>query len=215
MHFSSYLKTEEEISNVLIYHQKQLADLIHSQMLTHQIDEDTSYEVKVSRGFTELKQTAATVISNTQEINFRNTDFDKSKINKIIFSGFEKCLYSRTKFASDTERRFAVVLEKESLKWFKPAKGQFQIFYRLGNLHQEYIPDFVAECNEVLLLIETKAKDEMTSEEVLNKKEAAFKWCEYATQHTKKYSGKPWKYLLIPHDEVKDNMTLQYYIGKF
>lgn len=35
------------------------------------------------------------------------------------------------RFDSDTERRFAVLLadEPESLKWFKPAKGQLNIYY--------------------------------------------------------------------------------------
>ena len=38
--------------------------------------------------------------------------------------------YTLQKFDSDTERRFAVIFERDALKWFKPAKGQFQIFYK-------------------------------------------------------------------------------------
>jgi len=60
-------------------------------------------------------------------------------------------------------------------------------------------------------MIETKAKNEMTSQEVLNKKEAALKWCGFASEHNAKIKGKPWKYLLISHDQVQDNMTLKYF----
>jgi type III restriction enzyme len=43
------------------------------------------------------------------------------------------------------------------------------------------------------------------------KKEAAIKWCGYASEHNAKNKKKPWKYLLISHDEVKDNMSLKYF----
>jgi type III restriction enzyme len=40
---------------------------------------------------------------------------------------------------------WSAVAERESLKWFKPAKGQFQLFYQSGTELLEYQPDFVAE----------------------------------------------------------------------
>ena len=46
--------------------------------------------------------------------------------------GFSRCLYPLQKFDSDTERKFAVLLERDADKWLKPAKGQFQMFYKLG-----------------------------------------------------------------------------------
>jgi len=51
----------------------------------------------------------------------------------------------------------------------------------------------------------------MASQEVLNKKEAALKWCGFASEHNAKIKSKPWKYLLISHDQVQDNMTLKYF----
>ncbi|GAB6904518.1 hypothetical protein DESC_720460 [Desulfosarcina cetonica] len=51
-------------------------------------------------------------------------------------------------FHSEAERKLAAILEGDALKWFKPAKGQFQIIYRHGADHFEYIPDFVAETND-------------------------------------------------------------------
>jgi type III restriction enzyme len=61
-------------------------------------------------------------------------------------------------------------------------------------------------------MIETKAEREINSEEVQSKKKAAETWCAYASEHNAKNNAKPWKYLLIPHEAVKDNMTLRYYM---
>ena len=33
--------------------------------------------------------------------------------------------------------------------------------------------------------------------------------CAHATTHEKQHGGKPWTYLLIPHDVITDNKTLQ------
>jgi type III restriction enzyme len=41
------------------------------------------------------------------------------------------------------------------------------------------------------------------------KANAATEWCTHASAHEKKHGGKPWKYLLIPHDAIADNKTLQ------
>ena len=124
-------------------------------------------------------------------------------IRGMLFGGFRKCLYRLQKFDSDTERRFAVILEndKDVLKWFKPAKGDFQIHYS----HEDtYEPDFVVETNKVRYLCEPKAENEMTDPVVLAKAEAARTWCKYATEH----GGKPWVYLLIPHTAVDESKTL-------
>ena len=43
---------------------------------------------------------------------------------------------------------------------------------------------------------------------VLAKARAAATWCKHATEHEKANHGKPWRYLLIPHDAIADNMTL-------
>jgi type III restriction enzyme len=60
-------------------------------------------------------------------------------------------------------------------------------------------------------MIETKAENQIHSQEVQNKKTAAETWCRYASAHNARSKGKPWKYLLISHESVKDNMTLPYY----
>ena len=42
----------------------------------------------------------------------------------------------------------------------------------------------------------------MTNEEVLMKKQAAEEYCRNATEYNSENEGKPWKYILIPHDKI-------------
>ncbi|KXS30558.1 MAG: Type III restriction protein res subunit, partial [Candidatus Gallionella acididurans] len=106
------------------------------------------------------------------------------------------------------ERLLAVILERDAEKWFKPAKGQFQIFYKQGTDHLEYQPDFVAETNNTIYMLEPKASNQMDDAIVLAKKEAAIKWCRNASDYTATHGGKPWRYVLIPHNVIAVNMTL-------
>ena len=95
--------------------------------------------------------------------------------------------------------------DEEVLKWFKPAKGDFQIHYS----HDEsYEPDFVVESKSEKFLCEPKRTNEMTDDIVRAKADAAAVWCEHATVHAKACGGKPWTYLLIPHDQISAQMSL-------
>jgi len=211
-HLRSYLSEENDVLNVLQYNQKALGSFIHTQMLEHQEASSTEYEVTVPKGFTESNISAFTVPENQGEIDAHDTSFDKSKIKNMLFSGFTRALYPIMKFDSDTERRFALFLDSNSDKWFKPALGQIQIYYKEGHTEKMYNPDFIAEFPDQILMVETKAKDEILSETVQTKKTAAIQWCKYASDHALANGGKSWKYLLIPHDEVNANNTLKYYM---
>ncbi len=202
------LGSEKELCSVLDGYRRLIADNIHAQMLAHYDEGTQTYRAEVKRGFTAIKPCS---YSATGEVHhFRETLAEVGKIRQLLFGGFEKCLYPLQKFDSDTERRFAVILEREAVKWFKPAKGQFQIFYRLGAEQPEYVPDFVVETASSILMCETKARTELASEEVKAKALAAARWCQDASTYNAAEGGKPWRYLLIPHDEVADNRTLAY-----
>jgi type III restriction enzyme len=41
------------------------------------------------------------------------------------------------------------------------------------------------------------------------KKEAAEKWCEQVSEYNTKHGGKPWRYALIPHDKIRENMSIE------
>ena len=59
-------------------------------------------------------------------------------------------------------------------------------------------------------MLEPKRRDEMADADVVAKQDMAVKWCKQASDHAKTYKGKPWKYLLIPHDGIAENMTLEW-----
>jgi len=117
------------------------------------------------------------------------------------------------KFDSDTERQLSIILEREAIKWFRPARGQFQIYYRTSNGEQEYQPDFVAETDDAIYMLEPKARKEMEVADVLAKKMAAVQWCKNASDFAGTHGGKPWIYLLIPHDAIAANMTLKGFLS--
>ncbi|MHA3774323.1 DEAD/DEAH box helicase family protein [Verrucomicrobiota bacterium sgz303538] len=213
-HFRAYL-SEDDTRKVLRCYQRDIANFIHTQMQTHYWEETEGVEVKISKGFTDLKPSAYSVTAGEPPLDFRTSPADKSNMAKYLFGGFAKCLYAVQKFHSDAERRLAIILERAASKWFKPAKGQFQIYYRSGANHLEYQPDFVAETTDVIYMLEPKARNEMESEEVQAKKDVAVTWCKNASDHAATYGGKPWQYLLIPHDSIAENMTLEGLGGRF
>ncbi len=206
-HLRSYL-SEDEAHNVLNKDRKLIAREIHAQMLKHFWEKASGYEVQVSRGFTPLKACNFTANANQPPRSYRETVTETGKIKQLLFGGFAKCLYPLQKFDSDTERRFAVLLERDAQKWFKPAKGQFQIYYKLGTEQPEYVPDFVAETDDVIFMVETKAKTDMEAPDVQAKADAARRWCSHASDYALEQGTKPWRYLLIPHDEVKEDRKL-------
>ena len=227
-HLRGYL-SEDETINVLDRDRRLIAREIHAQMMAHFWEEVTEYEVQVSRGFTELKPcnytaTAGQVATAPGGLatftpsmgitahHFRETVTETSRIKQMLFGGFARCLYPLVRFDSDTERRFAVILERDAVKWFKPAKGQFQIYYKLGIEQPEYIPDFVVETDTGILMMETKARSDIDTQEVQAKAAAAARWCEQASVYAAEVGAKPWKYLLLPHDEIIESRQLRDYL---
>lgn len=53
---------------------------------------------------------------------------------------------------------------------------------------------------------ETKDRRNLEDEDVTLKKTAGIEYCRAATAFNLKYGGKPWKYVLISDDLVKDSM---------
>lgn len=205
----SYLVEEDDVINVLQYHQQTLVNLIHSQMQQHFVESASAYEAHVTRGFHTLRANnySAATDENVRDFRAAVPEGQRNRIGTMVFGGFRKCLYPIQKFDSDSERRFAAILENdgEVLKWYKPAKGDFQIHYS----HEEsYEPDFVVEAETEKFLCEPKRANEMTDEAVLAKADAAATWCKHATTHANENGGKPWRYLLIPHDQIQAQMTL-------
>jgi type III restriction enzyme len=207
-HYQTQNYSENELHEVFDSYGAELARLIRAEMLAHFWEEATDYEVQVSRGFTELKPCNYTAVAGQTAHHFRETVAEPGRIKQMLFGGFARCLYPLQKFDSDTERRFAVILERDASKWFKPAKGQFQIYYKLGSEQPEYIPDFVAEVDSMIFMVETKARGDIDTQEVQAKAAAAARWSKHASDHAAGVGGKPWRYLLVPHDEISESRRL-------
>jgi type III restriction enzyme len=207
-HLRSYLGDDEKpVRNVLIFHQKQIASLVHGQMQQHSWERATAYEASVSSGFTEIEPQAFAAAGNETERPFDVPPDSKRDIRKMLFGGFSRCLYSTQKFDVDPERRFAVILERDETvrRWFKPGRKVVEIRYAHDH---DYEPDFVVETKTEKFLVETKRRDQLEDPIVVAKAKAAAAWCHHATKHELEHDGKPWRYLLIPHDDVDENMTL-------
>ena len=207
-HFKAYLP-EQEVWQVLHHHQKDIARFIHAEMQKHYREETGGFDVVVSIGSMPLKPCAFNTNVSDDWLHYSVCPDDKSNMARYLFTGFSKCLYPVQRFHSDSERRLAVILEREAEKWFKPAKGQVQIVYRSGTEQAEYIPDFVAETADWIYLLEVKGSFQVSDETVLIKRDAATLWCSRASSHNAEYGGKPWKYLIVPHDIITDNRTLE------
>jgi type III restriction enzyme len=55
----------------------------------------------------------------------------------------------------------------------------------------------------------------MKDPEVLEKAKAAIKYCNYTTEYTAEHGGKPWKYVLIPHDKVGKNGSFKGTVSQY
>lgn len=205
----TYLTKKEDVINVLQYHQQPLVKLIHVQIQQHFKESASSHEAQVTQGFRTLRSSTYSMAADEEVRDFRMVlpEGQRERIGTMVFGGFNKCLYQIQKFDSDSERRFAVLLENDSevVKWVKLARGDLPIYY---NRDKQYEPDFVVETKTEKFLCEPKQAKEMTDDAVLDKARAAVTWCTHATEHAKKNNGKPWRYLLIPHDGIQNQMTL-------
>ncbi len=142
--------------------------------------------------------------------NFTETITPAILIPGKVFSGFRKACHSLYKFDSKTEKDFAIILEndKSVLKWLRPAQRQFHIYWKHNS--RPYHPDFVAEIKDAIYLIETKKEGDIDLSDTQEKSLAALQYCNHATEFTTQNSGKPWKYVLIPHNAVQANMSFEY-----
>lgn len=201
--------SEEDTHKIIQFRQKEISNSVHSQMQKHFWQDISGYEVKISKGFTTLKDSAYITNANESYLDYQYSPPDKTNMSKYLFTGFSKCLYSEQKFQSEGERVLSIILERDAIKWFKPARGQFQLYYKWDGDYLEYQPDFVAETENVIYMLEPKNRDEIDAPQVLAKKEVAVQWCQNASDYMLNHGGKPWIYVLIPHDAIAQNMTLK------
>lgn len=205
----SYLSVPEDIENVCLVHGKELARFIFEQMKANYWETPTDYRAHISRGFQVLRPQHFNVSDPSRVKSFASPVIPLSDTKKHVFTGFKKCCYPFQKFDSDDERRFAVLVDSDHephvIRWMKPGAKQFQIEYLSG---KGYEPDFVVETDKEKLIVEVKARKDMTDEIVQTKARAACEWVKHANDHAKENGGKLWQYALVPDDEIRENSTL-------
>ena len=64
-------------------------------------------------------------------------------------------------------------------------------------------------------MLEPKAQNEIEDPVVVAKKNAALEWCKNASNYAEGIGGKPWKYVLIPHSNIQENMTLAHLVKQY
>ncbi len=215
-HLRSYLSSEEDVRNVLQGRGKALAEAVFVQMRQNMWRTTTTYRVTLNAAFGELKPQAFDGSGKDAVRDFKNAPERLSEIKRFIFTGFgPRACYAQAKFDSDTERKMAVLLERDPTVelWMKPGPNQFKIFDSDGGAYQ---PDFVVETKAERLIIETKRKSDMEDVDVRRKADAASLWCWIATEHhAKKHGDKPWRYALVPDDAMQPNATMDGLLSQF
>lgn len=149
-------------------------------------------------------------VKNVKEdgkVRFNMPFADKSNIRKYLFTGYKKSYYPANAFDSDTERLFSIILEEDPdvIRWIKPPLNQLGLFWKAG---QQYNPDFLVETTSGKFMVEVKALNEVTSEEVVSKAREGIKWCRFAS--TADPDHKKWEYKLISDDNIHPGNTCKY-----
>jgi type III restriction enzyme len=209
---SDYLKATgnsgAELGKLVYQYGHAMVRDLREQVLAHLYD-DTQVTYDVRAGFVMFKPFSKSIRQKDGEVDLRTLVDRKIDIRRFLFSGIKKSVINRTGFESDPERRLAIGLEDDEqvLKWVHPPQGQTPIFYK----GDTYNIDFIVETSTNRYLIEIKARDELSNQDVKAKAQAAVKWCEVANE---KQGGKAWSYAVIPDDAVSETSSLAHMLAQ-
>jgi type III restriction enzyme len=204
------LRPNETLDTVVQHHRRTIAQRIYAQMNRRfEVRQDGFVASSRVQPFTRIEPWNITVPMTAGRLDFKLSAFNRSDLRKYVFAGFGKACHFEYTFDSMPELEFARLLEHDAAvtKWMRPAPAQFHIYW--DRQSKKYEPDFVVETQAGIFLVEIKASNELNNSDVLQKAEAAKIYCQQATEYALKNGKKTWEYVLIPHDKVKGNMTLE------
>ena len=210
---SSHLDDKDDLPKTVYAFKKAIASNIYGQMKRHFVMTSTGYVKPKVLPFVGIVNQDVKEIEGYGRTDYRNI-ISPTHLRKFIFTGYLKSYYAEYKFDSKTEHDLSFVLENDRkvLRWLRPAREQFSIYWSNGS--KRYEPDFIVETDDVIYMVETKASNELTNEEVQMKKQAAEEYCRNASEFTSKNGGKPWKYVIIPHSDVQRTDSFEYILNK-
>lgn len=206
---------KNKIHQTIFQFKSAIADKIYNQMKAHFILSTPEYVAPRVYPFTKIEQWNFSALVNSGYKDYRDIVTPTIMVPKYVFRGFEKACHFEYKFDSKTEQDLAFVLENDNkvIKWLRPAANQFRIYW--DNNSKRYEPDFIIETVDTIYMVEPKSSANINDADVLAKKEAAIKYCKYATEFTSQNKGKSWKYLLVPHNEISRTINFDLLIAKF
>ncbi len=206
--FQSYLDSDA-IMNVAQYHKREVGSFIHSQMMENFYLEEGNFQIPLVFPFERIIDHNYSKNESDSIHHYTDTITPTNSIPQKVFSGFKKSYHNLYKFDSKTEKDFSIILEQEKkvLKWLRPAQNQFRIYWKHNS--RQYNPDFIVETGDSIYMIETKKEVDISTSDVQEKAKAALQYCKYATDYTSQNNGKPWIYVLIPHNVVLLNMSFE------
>ena len=208
------LRIADTLNDSILMYKTLIINKIYEQIEQHftmEIIQDSKLQAEP---YTKLLTPCFSKVKDDEILDFKQTISPKTLSSKV-FTGFAKSCHERYKFDSIPEKRFAEIIENSSdvIKWLRPASKQFNIWY--NNNSNQYVPDFVAETENVIYLIEIKAENELEDKVVKMKEIAAINYCKNASEINKQRKEKMWKYVLIPHNKTDANMTFMRLVTEF
>lgn len=208
------LKKPETLGDTILMYRELIANKIYEQVKSNITIEITAKSKPEAEPYSLILPWNYSKEKDDEILNFKETVSPKLLTTKV-FNGFTKSCHDKYKFDSIPEKRFSEIIENENkvIKWLRPASKQFNIWY--NNNSDRYVPDFVAETENTIYLIEIKAENELEDRIVKMKEEAAINYCKNATEINKARKEKAWKYALIPHDKTDTNMTFMKLVTEY
>lgn len=208
----AHLEQKEDLAKVVFGFKKAIASNIYAQMKRHFVMVSTGYVKPKVLPFVGMADQNLKEVDGFGRVDYRNI-IKPAYVRKYIYSGYLKSFYAEYKFDSKTELDFSFVLENDAdvIRWLRPAREQFHIYWSNGS--KRYEPDFIVETEDCIYMVETKAANEISSEDVQLKKQAAEEYCNHASEYTAENGGKPWRYVLMAHDTVDRSASFKFLIA--
>lgn len=119
----------------------------------------------------------------------------------MAYQGWKRSMMPLVWFDSSTERTVANMVDDDDTVawWVRLHIGDLPILWNNGG--QNYNPDLIVlDKDDTHWVVETKMNKEMTSADVLEKREAAKRWANYVTADDT--AGTTWRYLLVSETDV-------------
>jgi type III restriction enzyme len=132
-----------------------------------------------------------------------SADRHGSFFRSTAYEGWQRSLFPLEWFDSRTERTVANIVDGDEnvACWVRLHTGELPILWSSGG--QQYNPDLiVVETDETHWVVEVKMNKEMTSADVLAKREAAMRWANNVSAN--EHVEVTWRYLLVSESDVDD-----------